>query len=333
VKGVREAMKAEPSDDILHIPAATGWLERLPAVCKERVELEREGALVPVLVAGSRGGKRLVVTAAVHGDEFEGVRALQELFEEMDPAEMHGMLIAAPVTNVPAFEAAQRRSPLDEMDLARTFPGSAKGSPSERLACLVGEHLISLADFYVDLHSGGLRYRMPTMVGLDANDDRALAAARIFGAEVVWLHDAIPDGRTVSYARSKGIPWLYTEARGAGRIAAGDLAMMKRGVRRMLAWLGILADEGMAAAEEPSLWLRGDGNTDRGIEAGADGLLYTKVALLDRVRKGELLAELRDVYGRVTERYVAPADGVVALVHEFARVRKGESLFLLADEV
>jgi len=327
-------MSSGDEEELQSLPGERGWVDRCAVPGKRRVRLQADGVDIPVLlVAGPSAGRTLVVTAAVHGDEFEGVRALQELYDELDPSTMRGRLIAVPVTNMPAYEAAARRSPLDDADLARTFPGRPDGAPSERLAYLVAESIISLADFYVDLHSGGVRYRMPTMVGYEAGDERAAAAARIFGAPVHWMHDEIPPGRTVSYARSKGIPWLYTEAAGAGRIAAGDLAMMKRGVRRLLQHLEITPCEESLEGDVVPLSLRGDGNTDAGIEAGADGLLHARVELLDMVNAGDLLGELRDPFGRIVERYLAPRDGVVALVHEFARVRRGESLFLLAEKV
>ncbi len=287
-------------------------------------------AEVPILlVRGKSPGKTLVVTAAVHGDEYEGVRALLEVAREVDPAAMSGDLIAVPVANPPAFWNGTRNSPLDGANLARTFPGDPAGTPSQRLAWELGHRVIARADFYADLHSGGVKWRMPSMAGYDASDPRSEAGALAFGAEIVWGHPDIAPGRTVSFAKSRGIPFLYTEARGAGRIAADDLAMMKRGVINLLRRLAILPGE----PERLPLRMRlhGEGNIERGINAPRRGFLIPEVDLLDRVEQGQLLGRLVDTHGRTLDEFRAPCAGVVGLRREFPPVEEGEPLFLIAE--
>src|SRR5207247_11083758 len=93
------------------------------------------GVNLPVLLArGSRTGKRLVTTAAVHGDEYEGVRAIFDVWQALDPAALTGDWLAVPVANPPAFWSGTRTSPLDQANLARVFPGSLEGGPSATLA-------------------------------------------------------------------------------------------------------------------------------------------------------------------------------------------------------
>jgi len=90
---------------------------------------------VPVKVAvGNRPRPRLVALAGVHGDELEGMLSLLDFWDTCDPGRLQGTVILVPVANPPAFAAHQRRSPLDGLDLNRTFPGKADGTPSERLA-------------------------------------------------------------------------------------------------------------------------------------------------------------------------------------------------------
>ena len=134
---------------------------------KHRCGLAFGGTLgFPVLVArGRRPGPTLVVSANVHGDEYEGVRAILEIFEWLDPEAMSGDLLAVPVVNVPAFWSGTRTSPLDDANLARVFPGDPDGTPSQQIAWHFAHSVIARADFYLDLHSGGIRYRMPGMAG------------------------------------------------------------------------------------------------------------------------------------------------------------------------
>src|SRR5260221_6871555 len=78
-----------------------------------------EGIRLPVLLArGLRDGKRLVTTAAVHGDEYEGVRTIFDVWHALNPAEMSGDWLAVPVANPPAYWNGTRTSPLDGANLA-----------------------------------------------------------------------------------------------------------------------------------------------------------------------------------------------------------------------
>jgi predicted deacylase len=287
---------------------------------------------IPILLLrGSRPGKTLVVSANVHGDEYEGVRAIYEAVAELDAGSMAGDLIAVPVANPPAFWNGTRTSPLDGANLARVFPGKPDGTPSEQIAWSLAHSVIAHADFYIDLHSGGVRWRMPSMAGYDASDPRSEAGARAFGAAVIWGHPDIAPGRTVSFAKSRGIPFLYTEARGAGRIAPDDLEMMKRGVRNLLRHLAICDGE---PERLPLEWhLFGEGNVERGIDAPCRGFLIPAVDLLERVSKGQLLGRLVDLFGHTIEELRSPCEGIVGLRREFPVVEQGEPLFLIAGVI
>ena len=289
------------------------------------------GMSIPVLVArGAVDGPVLVVSANVHGDEYEGVRAVYETFDELDPTQMAGDLIAVPVLNPPAFRAGTRTSPLDGANLARTFPGKPDGTPSEQLAWGFSHSILARASFYLDLHSGGVKFRMPSMAGFYSADPRASAAAEIFGASVIWGHPVIAPGRTVSFATDRNIPWIYTEARGAGRVHPDDLKMMKRGIRNLLLHLGILKGEPERVPIE--FRLTGEGNTDVGSTATQSGFLINRVSMLQKVKAGELLGVLVDLMGETLEEYRAPQDGLIGLIREFPIVEANDVLYLLAWE-
>ena len=106
-----------------------------------------------------------MVLACVHGDEFEGVAAIHELFRRLEPERLRGTLLAVPMLNLPAAVAVHRFSPVDHLNLARTFPGRPDGTITERIAYHTDRHLIARADLLVDLHSAGSRYSMPTLCG------------------------------------------------------------------------------------------------------------------------------------------------------------------------
>lgn len=294
------------------------WLEITPEV------------RLPLLRMGNGTGPVLAITAGVHGDEYEGVRAIFECFGELAGRALRGTVLAVPVVNPPAHWACERLSPVDGLNLAREFPGRAEGTVSERIAWHLTEDVIARADFYLDLHSGGVRYGMPSMAGYAAFDERGRAAAEVFGAPVIWGHPVIEPGRTISAALQRGIPFLYTEAWGAGRMAAADVAMMRRGIFNVMRHLVMLDGEPEIPAPPRRLW--GAGNTDDGITAGRDGFLLLDVCLLDRVRAGQRLGRLADLHGETVEEYLAPRAATVGLTREMPAVRKGDTLFLLAEE-
>ena len=184
---------------------------------------------LPLLtVTGAEAGPTLVVFAGVHGDEYEGVEAIHRIAEQFRPSELRGTLLMVPVCNVAAYAVATRNSPVDGLNLARVFPGSKTGTLTQQIAHWLTVKLISAADFFIDLHSAGVVSDIPTLAGYIHSDDdvgrRSLAAARLFGAPVLWGHPPpVPPGRTLSAALEQGVPCLYTEAAGAGRARPQDV--------------------------------------------------------------------------------------------------------------
>ncbi|MFN7925094.1 MAG: succinylglutamate desuccinylase/aspartoacylase family protein [Bryobacteraceae bacterium] len=299
---------------------------------KYRDALDLGFTKLPVLlVRGAEPGATLVVTGAVHGDEYEGVRAILETFEELDPAGMRGDLLAVPVANPPAFWNGTRSSPIDNGNLARVFPGDPNGPATSAIAWHLAQFIISRADFYLDLHSGGVACEMPSMAGYDASDPRSRDGALAFGAEVIWAHPDVPPGRTVSFAKSRGIPFLYTEAFGAGRIHPADLAMMKRGVRNLLRKLGILSSSFETVPLRYHLF--GEGNVHSGVNAPRTGFFLSDVQLLDRVEAGQRVGRMVTESGELVQAFDAPSAGVIGLLRRFPVVAKDDPLFLIAQVI
>lgn len=154
----------------------------------------------------------MVVTGAVHGDEYEGPAAIHRLFNELDTTALSGTVIGLPIVNVAAWQARTRVSPLDGLDLNRLFPGPAVGqpsSPSYALAHALFTTFVQPCDVLIDLHSGGAKLVHLPMIGWYAGDATAEHLARTFDPALhPWL---IPDRVGV----------LSCEARRAGKVALG----------------------------------------------------------------------------------------------------------------
>jgi predicted deacylase len=313
------------------------WGQRQPGQLA-RVNLPDAGGeweLALFVVTGTRPGPTLAVLAGVHGDEYEGPVAIADLLAGLDPAALAGTLVALPVANPPAFSAGTRTSPLDGLNLARTFDGDATGSASERLAWTIAGEVIGVADALIDLHSGGVAYAMATLVGYcDLGNEvgqRSRELALAFGAPVIWEHPEIAPGRTLSAALDRGIPCVYTEAAGGGAAPADVVQCYIEGVRRVLIALGMLPGE-PSRPRHRETW-RGSGNTDRSLEATQSGLFRSAVRVGEDVAAGQLLGEIVDYDGTVVERVIAPAAGVVAMARRVPRVSAGDGLYLLTTRV
>lgn len=285
---------------------------------------------LPLLtVTGAAAGPTLVVTAGVHGDEYEGIEAIARLYQQLDPAHLRGRLLMVPVCNMPAYEAIQRSSPVDGLNLARTFPGDANGTITERIAHWITEELLRQADFYIDLHSGGIAATIPTLVGYVHDDgelgQRSRAAALAFGTPVLWGHPLpLPPGRTISAATDLGVPSLYTEAPGGGHAREGDVAAFTQGVINVMCHLGIMT--GNPTPQPCTHDLYGDGNLDRVIAAPVAGFFRADVALLEDVYAGQQLGTIVDFAGEQLAAVVSERDGVVIMLRRLHRVNAGDGL-------
>ncbi|GAA3409135.1 M14 family metallopeptidase [Paenibacillus hodogayensis] len=319
---------------------------------------------LPVLqIDGAKPGKTLLVLSGVHGDEYEGVETVLRLYRELEPERLTGSIVLVPQANPLSYRGGTRTSPEDGLNMARVFPGQLEGMPTERIAWQLHHRFIAKADFMLDLHSGGTHYAVSTLVGYYHNDRTELGrrcreAAEAFGIELLWAHESIAPGRSVSSALELGVPWLYTEAYGGRRIRREDADAFLEGAYRLLRHLSMLApdahrpseaaDHGGDAGEEtaaaaaaadtgqgrgmqPALRrIYGDGNFDGSETAEADGFFIPGVPLSSAVEAGTAIGAIYGFDGQELHRVVAARAGVVVMLPGTPAVRKSEPLFMIA---
>jgi len=280
-------------------------------------------------------GPVLLLNGATHGDEYEGPTLLRTWAASWRPAQLRGTVIMVPVLNEAAFLAGQRVHPVDHGNLARAFPGKARGSVTSRLAYLFDTQLLAQATHYVDLHSGGAAYALLPWVGyLTRNDaigrkQRAMAAC--FDEFWCWAGPFLP-GRTLSAAHARDIPAIYVECQGAGGIDPNDLAALDRGLNNLLHGVGCLD------GPPPTLRRQKTRTSNDAQEAHLqahhpaphDGLFVPAVELGTRVRKGGILGAVHALGDSRLSPVKAERNGRVVLVRRQRSVRKGDALFTLA---
>lgn len=286
---------------------------------------------------GAGDGPTVTLLGGIHGDEPEGVLAVRRAVARLRTADLRGTLRAVAVANPLAHAADRRETPQDGGNLARAFPGEAGGAPTAALAHALGEEVISGSDLVLDLHSAGRRYAMPLFCGYAATGGsgpagrRSQAAARAFGLDLVWAHDAIGPGRTVSLAHALGIPAVYVEASGGGQVRGTDLDRMVAGTIGACTATGLVHGVRVPAIPDGQRVVRGgDGDIDGAIEALSDGILVTRARAGDEVDLGDSLAEIYDDDGALVETVVAPRAGIVMLLRREARIQANDGVAVVA---
>lgn len=273
---------------------------------------------IPIAVISRGDGPTVILQAGNHGDEYEGPITLCELIRELDPAMISGRIILLPAVNVPAVRAGRRTSPVDGLNLNRTFPGDPHGTITQQISAYVSDVVMPLADVFVDLHSGGSSLNILPSAIIEPADDpelrrRNIAAVLAFDAPLTVVIDNLGEPRTsTATAVRAGLVTIGTEMAGAGTVSIDALAICRRGVRNLLGHVGVLPPTGAAPAVRPENILRIPGR-DGYVLATADGVFEPFHELGSTVSAGEPAGRIHDVADprREAETVFYAADGIV----------------------
>jgi predicted deacylase len=276
------------------------------------------------VINGRQAGPTLFVSAAVHGDEINGVEIIRRLLAHKQLSGLHGTLLAVPVVNVHGFLDQNRYLP-DRRDLNRSFPGSPKGSVAARLAHRFLNEIVLRSDCGIDLHTGTLhRANLPQVrASLEDADTTRLALA--FGAPVI-LDAQVREGSLRSCAIKAGIPMLVYEAGEALRFDETCIKAGIRGILQVMGELGMLKTRpARARRAEPII-----AKSSRWVRAPISGIVRAMVKLGQRVTKGQRLAVVSDPLGDTKEYALAIHSGIVIGQSKLPLAHEGDALFNVA---
>jgi predicted deacylase len=294
--------------------------------------------LATIVHDSARPGPHLLITGGVHGDEFEPMQAVRRLGAELPTELIAGRVTLVPVVNEPAFRRRNRTAE-DELDLARTCPGCADGSVTQRIAAELSR-LIQSADYYIDLHTGGTRLTVHPLAGYMLHRDPEILAkqrrmARVFGLPIVWGTDPNLNGRSLSVARDARVPAMYAEYLGGGRCDPQGVEAYVLGCRNVLIDLQMLEGVDSLPADHDPLVVE-DPRPDSGHmqiqhPAPTEGFFVPQVKLGQRIARDQTLGTVCDVLGRQTVTVTAQRSGLVLVLHTFSRVEQNESLAVILE--
>lgn len=275
------------------------------------------------VVNGKHAGPRLFVSAAIHGDELNGVEIIRRLLKSRRLHYLRGTLIAIPIVNSFGLIHHSRYLP-DRRDLNRSFPGSESGSLAARLANLFMTEIVAHCTHGIDLHTGAHHRANLPQIRADLSDPETERLARAFGVPVL-LNSVLRDGSLREAAAEYGISMLLYEAGEALRFDEFSIRAGVRGIIAVMMELDMLSPKRHPKPATPCI-----AHASTWIRAPQSGILRTLTALGQRVQKGDVLGMIADPFGKSEVPLTATVSGIIIGRTNLPLANEGEALFHLA---
>lgn len=280
---------------------------------------------IPVhVINGKRAGPRLFISAAIHGDEINGVEIIHRLLRQKSMNRIRGTMIAVPVVNVHGFINHSRYLP-DRRDLNRSFPGSEKGSLAARLAYLFIHEIVKQCTHGIDLHTGAIHRDNLPQIRANLDDRENLRLAKAFGVPVL-LNSDVRDGSLREAADALGIPLLLYEAGEALRFDELSIRAGVRGIVNVMRTLEMLPPGKTKKEHKPPTIAR----TSYWVRAPTSGIFLTRKKLGEAVKKDDTIGNVADPFGQNREVVSSPFDGIIIGRTNLPLVNEGDALLHIA---
>ncbi len=256
-----------------------------------------------VVLHGVKPGPRLCLTAAVHGDELNGIEVVRRIVNEVNPRTLAGTVIGVPVVNLLGFSRGSRYLP-DRRDLNRFFPGSSGGSAAARIAHSLFNDIVLHCDALVDFHTGSFdRANLPQVRG-DLTNPAVLAFTRGFGATPV-LHSPGTRGMLRLAASFRGIPAVTFEVGAPQRIEPEQIEVAVQAISTLMHKMGMTSSFRLWAEPQATYY------ESKWVRVNEGGMLVSTVRLGDRVREGQRLGKVVDPVRNHEHEILSPFRGRV----------------------
>jgi hypothetical protein len=256
----------------------------------------------PVLaVNGALPGPKLCLTAAVHGDELNGVEMVRRVLHDVNPDKLSGAIIGVPIVNVQGFRRGSRYLP-DRRDLNRYFPGNPTGSAAARIAHSFFTNVIAHCDALIDLHTGSFERSNLPQIRADLRNPDVVTLTQGLGGMVI-LHSTPAVGTLRHAATQAGIPAVTLEAGGPSVLELNEVKHGVSGIETLISTIGMQRKLRLWNDPEPvyyrSSWVRAD----------SGGILLADVSLGSTVQEGDLLGTINDPMSNARSEVRSPYSG------------------------
>ncbi len=256
----------------------------------------------PVLIVnGKLAGPTLCLTAAIHGDELNGIEMVRRVLHNLKPEKLSGAVLGVPIVNLQGFRRGSRYLP-DRRDLNRFFPGNPTGSAASRIAHSFITEIVAHCDALIDLHTGSFERANLPQLRADLRNPDVVTLTQGFGATVI-LHSEPAAGTLRSAATALNIPAVTLEAGGPSELELQEVKHGVKGIETLLNTLGMVKKIRLWGEPEPvyyrSTWVR----------ANRGGILLADVKLGSTVRRGDLLGTITDPMNNASTKLYSPHSG------------------------
>lgn len=260
---------------------------------------------VPVIVVrGVSEGPTVGITAALHGNELNGISTIFKLAREVDPKKLKGTLVLVPISNVPGFLRNQRQFS-DNVDLNRIMPGRERGNSSQLYAHYFTSKIVSKFDYLLDLHTASPGRVNSLYIRADLENEVTRTLAFLQNPQIiVQKFDA--EGTLRGWASEKNIPTITIEIGNPNAFQHTLIDETKEGILNTLRYLQMIEGQVIdhvtdATVCDHSYW----------IYCKKGGIVDVLPHLADKVKMGDTIAYVYDVFGTVREEIKADKNGIV----------------------
>ncbi len=276
------------------------------------------------VIRGKKDGPTVFISAAIHGDELNGIEIIRRLRKLNILKKLKGTLILVPVVNVYGTINLSRYLP-DRRDLNRSFPGSSKGSLAGRIAKIFFDEIVSKCSLGIDLHTASIHKSNLPQIRTNIENDYTFKLAKAFEAPVV-LHAELRDGSLRAVAQEKGVPILLYEAGEALRFDEKSIRIGVKGIINVLRANEMLPQVVRKKDAKTPIITR----SSRWIRATDSGMLRTIKALGDTVEEDETIAYIDEPLGDDSVEIKSPFNGIIIGKSEIPLIQEGDAIFHIA---
>jgi len=283
------------------------------------------------IINGTEEGPTLLVTAGVHACEYAGIEGVIRFYRETEPRGLKGNVIVITCMNLPALRLRTPfLVPFDNKNLNRVFPGRPDGSPAEVIAHTVMKEFLPKANYVVDCHCGDIGEKLfPMTICNQVNDEevtkkgRGLAYAT--GLDYSYSSNATKggDGNWITEANKAGVPAIVVEAGYDGLYGEEEIAIHVKVLRNIMKYLGMVSGKVERESDRTettyisSLFM---------VKTNTTGIFHPKTEIRTKIRKGQVLAEIKDLKGDVIEEVKSPENGILLTIMTKRVVNCGDSV-------
>lgn len=276
------------------------------------------------VIRGKKDGPTVFVSAAIHGDELNGIEIIRRIRRLSLIKKIRGTLILIPIVNNYGVQNLSRYLP-DRRDLNRSFPGSSKGSLASRVAEIFYTEVVSKCDLGIDLHTASIHKDNLPQIRANLDNEFTLALAKNFAAPVI-LHSELRDGSLRAAVQDNDIPVLLYEAGEALRLDERSIKIGVRGIMNVLRHMQMLPESTRKTTHKPPVITK----SSSWIRASESGMIQTLKKLGDLVQKDEVIAKIYDLIDDTSYDVLATFDGIIIGKTQIPLAHEGDALFHIA---